>query len=305
MPEAAESESPESKPVEDVIEKVVQIPGGFIVGFTYPLRALIFLKQSPQLWTCVLIPIAINVIIGIALYVGVLFPAWGAIDQWTSGLPNGLAQWLVQAPPKVAHWLAWLPVWAGVVDDVLRWLLAIALLIITGLLLVQFGAIFGAPWYGNLAEQIERIRVGQLPASSMSLAGSLRDVGRAIAFQLKKLLLAIAIFIPLLLGNFFPVLGNGITSLGGTVLAAFLVCLDFLDGPLERRKLSFRHKLGLVLRTLPASLSFSLVCLGLVSVPFLNLLAVPLCVVAGTLFSCDRILPRLSASAATPNKTAN
>ncbi len=282
-----------SGPIEGAIEQVVQVPGGFLAGFTYPLRAVFFLQRSPQLWICVLVPILINIAVGIALYIGVLFPAWGAIDQWTSGLPTQLAQWIQQAPPWLAGALTWLPTWAGVVDDVLRWLLAIALLIATGLLLVQFGAILGAPWYGNLAEQIERICMGQVPAGPMSLSGGLRDIGRAIAFQVKKLILAIVLFVPLLLCNFVPILGGGVVSLGSTVVAAFLVCLDFLDAPLERRKLSFRHKLSLVVRTLPASLSFSLVCLGLVSVPFLNLLAVPLCVVAGTLFSCDRILPRL------------
>lgn len=282
-----------SGPIEGAIEQVVQVPGGFLAGFTYPLRAVFFLQKSPQLWLCVLVPILINITVGVGLYIGVLFPAWSAIDHWTSGLPTQLAQWIQQAPPKLSEALTWLPLWAGVVDDVLRWLLAIALLIATGLLLVQFGAILGAPWYGNLAEQIERICMGQVPAGPMSLSGALRDIGRAIAFQVKKLLLAIVLFVPLLLCNFVPILGGGVVSLGSTIVAALLVCLDFLDAPLERRKLSFRHKLSLVARTLPASLSFSLVCLGLVSVPFLNLLAVPLCVVAGTLFSCDRILPRL------------
>jgi CysZ protein len=282
------------EPIDNVVEQAMLVPGGFVAGFTYPFRALIFLQRSPQLWPCVLVPIVINLLLGVGLYIGLLFPAWGAIDLWTSGLPQGLAQWLTHTPDRVAQALAWLPVWAGVVDDVLRWVLAAALLIVTGLLLVQFGAILGAPWYGNLAEQIERLRVGQLPPAPMNLAVALRDIGRAIAFQVKKLFLAIVLLIPLLLCNFVPVLGSGVASMGGTLLAALLVCLDFLDAPLERRKLSFRHKLSLVGRTLPASLSFSLVCLGLVSMPFLNLLAVPLCVVAGTLFSCDRILPKLS-----------
>jgi CysZ protein len=34
----------------------------------------------------------------------------------------------------------------------------------------------------------------------------------------------------------------------------------------------------------------------LVSIPLLNLLAVPLCVAAGTLFCCDRVLPQLSST---------
>jgi CysZ protein len=40
---------------------------------------------------------------------------------------------------------------------------------------------------------------------------------------------------------------------------------------------------------MPASIGFSLVCLALIGIPFLNLLAIPLCVTAGTLFFCDRI----------------
>ena len=50
-------------------------------------------------------------------------------------------------------------------------------------------------------------------------------------------------------------------------------------------------------RALPASAGFGLVALALVSVPFVNLLAVPLCVVAGTLFYVDRIRGRLGAGA--------
>jgi CysZ protein len=39
---------------------------------------------------------------------------------------------------------------------------------------------------------------------------------------------------------------------------------------------------------LPATAGFGLVCLGLVSIPFFNLFAVPLCITAGTLFYCDQ-----------------
>ena len=45
----------------------------------------------------------------------------------------------------------------------------------------------------------------------------------------------------------------------------------------------------MIRRSLPASAGFGLACLGLVSIPFVNLLSIPLCVAAGTLFFCDRI----------------
>jgi len=53
-------------------------------------------------------------------------------------------------------------------------------------------------------------------------------------------------------------------------------------------RLSFREKLKTVYRYFPASGSFSLLCLGLISVPLLNLFTIPLCIMAATLFICDR-----------------
>lgn len=263
---------------------VIQIPGGVLAGATYPFRALFVLQRSPHLWSCILLPVLLNIVIGGVLYVSLLLPGWKVINQgWQLA-----SRWFVGFP-------TWVIAISNVVDDVLRAVLAVLLFIVTGLLLVQFGAILGAPWYGNLAEQVERIHMGSLPVTGMpTLSRALQDIWRALAFQGKKLLLAIGLGLPLLLLNFLPGLGNGIASVGGIALAATLVCLDFLDPPLERRRLSFRTKLQLFLQTLPASASFGLACLGLVSVPLLNLLMVPLCIIAGTLFCCDQILPRLS-----------
>ena len=68
-----------------------------------------------------------------------------------------------------------------------------------------------------------------------------------------------------------------------------MACLDFFDAPLERRRLSFGQKVRVVRRTLPASAGFGLVCFALAGIPLLNLLVIPVCVAAGTLFYCDRI----------------
>jgi CysZ protein len=108
--------------------------------------------------------------------------------------------------------------------------------------------------------------------------------------------LAVAILL-----NLAPGIGTLAASVGGVMLAATIVCLDFLDAPLERRRLPFREKLGIVFGSLPASASFSLICLGLVSVPLLNLLTIPLCVASGTLFFCDRIYPKLPKPPSLPN----
>ena len=244
-------------------------------------------------------PIVINVVLGIGLYLGLLLPGWGAIDQWTAHLPGWLAERVATLPLWASRLLGWLPAVAGFLDEGLRGLLAIGLFILTGLLLVQFGAIFGAPWYGNLAEQVERTQLGKIPTRALTLQNASEDIGRAIGFQLKKLLLVIGLGLPLLLLNLLPlpVVGSTIASGLGVGLAALLVGLDFLDPSLERRRLGFRRKLGVLLQTVPASATFCLSCLWLVSIPLLNLVTVPLCIVAGTLFCCDRVLPDLDRAA--------
>lgn len=283
------TEEPES----EIIRRVGALPLGVVAGATYPLQALLFIAQNPPLWGGVVIPILVNLVIGAALYAGLLLPGWRGIDQWASGVPIELAQWVATLPSWASRLLNWLPTGATLLDDVLRFLTAIALFVLTGLLLVQFGAILGAPWYGNLAEQTERLRNGQVPTGSPGLSRALQDIWRAITFQLKKLLLLLVVGLPFLVLNFLPPVGTTIASVGGVALAALLVGLDFLDAPLERRRFSFRRKLGVFARSLPASATFSWACLVLVSVPFVSLIAVPVCVAAGTLFYCDRVLPYL------------
>ncbi|TAF54763.1 MAG: hypothetical protein EAZ60_15470 [Oscillatoriales cyanobacterium] len=254
---------------------VITAPLGLLAGFTYPLRAFTLIWQTPKLWTYVLIPVVLNFLIGIGLYLSLLFPSLAGIDVLVADLS-------VRFNDLIASLPAWLSFLGGLTIG-FGWLLRV---------LVQFGVILGSPWYGKLSEQLELLRNGQLPAEApMNLASSFRDLQMAIAFELRKLQLLFSIGIPLLLLNFIPGPGSILSSLGGVALGATIVCLDFLNAPLERRKLPFQEKFEIIRATLPASGSFGLVCLGLVSIPLLNLLAIPLCMTAGTLFFCDRIWP--------------
>ncbi|MGH2366717.1 MAG: EI24 domain-containing protein, partial [Chloroflexota bacterium] len=137
---------------------------------------------------------------------------------------------------------------------------------------------------------IEAIRTGSAhPAPSADLAGAAYDLWRALLYELKKLALVVVVGLPLLLLNVVPVAGTVLATAGGLALGATIACLDFLDAPLERKRLGFRSKLAVVRHSLPASAGFGLACLALVSVPFVNLFSIPLCVAAGTLFFCDRV----------------
>jgi len=242
----------------------------FIAGLIYPFRALGMLTRAPRLWKYVLIPIALNLLVGATLYAGLLFAGLRAIDAAVAGMPA----------------------WAVVFGALLRVLLIVGLLIGTGFVLVRFGVVLGAPWYAQLSNQIELVRSGrQVLPDEAGAQVFVRDLLRALGFEVQKLVLVVLVGIGLLLLNLIPVAGQILATAGGIMLGATIACLDFLDYPLERRLLSFRQKLGLIRSHLPATAGFGLICLGLVSIPFLNLLAIPLCVAAGTLFFCERMQP--------------
>jgi CysZ protein len=239
----------------------------FLSGVSYPFKAFAILNRRSSLWGYVIVPILMNLAIGTLLYAGLLFAGLQQIDAWVAGLTGAMAL------------LGWL----------LRLLLIIVLLIVVGFLLVRFGVVLGSPWYGKLSEELEQLQLGQAPpAQPLTPAGIARDLSRAVQFELKKLALVLPVGLGLLLLNLLPFVGQVVGTAGSIALGATITCLDFFDGPLERRRLRFREKLAFVRNHFPASAGFGLICLGLVSIPLVNLIAIPLCVTAGTLFFCEQ-----------------
>lgn len=299
----------------------------FLAGPTYPLRALRLFLAQPTLRRYMLVPIAINIVLTIGLYLGLLLPGLDGIDRFTQALEAllqswegvapttlgpltwgpfhlGLGQWAVDLGPwHLGPWnlagfnLDFLSDLAGWIGGLLRVLLTLGLFLGSGFLFAQFGTLLGAPWYGKLSETIERHQTGQLQSIEVGLLG---DVGRALSYELKKLLILVLAGIGLLVLNVIPAAGTAVSTILGLGTASLLVGLDFLDSPMERRRLRFRTKLSWVLR--PGTMPFALTCLALVSVPLLNLVTVPICVASGTLFFCDRIWPNLPGATESTHK---
>ncbi len=163
---------------------------------------------------------------------------------------------------------------------------------------MQIGVILGAPWYGQLAEQIQKLKINNLPVEeSFSFGRTIGDIFRALMFEVKKLALVIGCsFLTFVLSIAIAPVAPVIAGIVGIILSTILMCLDFLDPALERRRLSFRNKLGWIIRSAPASIGFGLGCVVLTSIPILNFLTVPICMVAGILFFCDRIWQRIEST---------
>ena len=267
-----------------MLHTIKKVLGGFgtLDGATYPFKALITFIKNPQLIKYIAIPILVNFVVAIALYSGLFYFGWQIIDQ----IQGDLTIWLNQLIANLPQWLGFLTYSVTGLIVIIRFLLGILLLIATGFLLTQFGVLLGAPWYGQLSEQLEKLRTGKVELIELNIVS---DLSRAILYELKKLVLIVLVGIPLLAMNLLPGVGTLISSIGSLSLTTTIVSMDFLDSCLERRRFRFRQKLNIVLKSLPASASFGLVCLGLISIPLVNLVTIPLCVASGTLFICDRI----------------
>ena len=263
---------------------IKRILGGFgtIAGATYPFKALVTFIRNPELIKYIAIPILVNLVVAIALYSGLLYFGWQIVD----GVQGDVTIWFDKFIASLPQWLRFLDYGVSGLIIFLRLFLIIILLIATGFLLTQFGVLLGAPWYGQLSEKLEKHRTGKLELIELNIVS---DLTRAVLYELKKLVLIVLVGISLLLINFLPGVGTIISSIGSLILTTTIVCLDFLDSCLERRRFKFRQKLKVVFKLLPASGSFGLVCLGLISIPLVNLVTIPLCVASGTLFICDRL----------------
>jgi CysZ protein len=254
---------------------------GFFTGISYPFLAIKFLAENKKLWLYLIIPIIINFAVGISTYILLLKPSLNLFDSLT----NDIVIWVDKAIDKLPEWSNFLIYIIIFISLLLKVTLFILLLIIIGFIITQFGSILGAPWYGKLSEQLEILRTGKLEIIELNI---FEDIFRAILFELKKILLILVISLPLFLLNFIPAVGN-ITSLtGGIILTITIVCLDFFDATLERKRLSFRQKLKFIRQGFPTTAGFGLICLTLISVPLLNLIIIPICVSAGTLLVCDK-----------------
>ncbi|MEB3224754.1 MAG: EI24 domain-containing protein, partial [Synechococcus sp.] len=160
------------------------MPVDFIRGASYPFRAVRFITKHPKLWQYLAIPIGVNVVVGSLLYTLTLRWAWRmaiAGYQWISGSLTTLID-------RLPLWLQWLDYGANFLGFLLGVIFISIMFIGVGLILVQFGVVLGAPWYGQLSEQIEKLRTGRF---EMVEVGIFRDIGRAILFELKKLLLVL------------------------------------------------------------------------------------------------------------------
>lgn len=146
------------------------------------------------------------------------------------------------------------------------------------------------PLCDKLSFETERA-IAAPTANSGSVSEFVRETARSLRKALTRILLLIAGHCVLLPLWVVPGAGHAGWTVLSSLWSMFWLAYEYVDIAANRHGLGFRSTLKLILARPVASLVFGALLYGLLWVPFLNLLFMPISVVAGTLVFAKRSSP--------------
>lgn len=248
-----------------------------VAGFRLPFEGALLLLRERGLWGPASVPLLLSVAAfatAIGLVVGYAGALYGLATDWMPVL-------------EATRWYTWL--WIAPARFGLYALGALLFLALAGACLVVaylLASVLAAPFHDALSARVERLVTGGLDDHTQSGArGLLREALRSVREELRRLAFFAAVVGPLVvIGITVP----GAQLVCGPAVFAFTVLflpLDYASYTLDRRHVTFRDKRRWVLARAPVMGGFGIAAFLACAVPLLNLLAMPLLVVAGTLLA--------------------
>jgi CysZ protein len=227
----------------------------FFSALTYPFRGVAFFLRRPALWKYFAAAFAINLILFVTL--AVLFFKHRA----------DLVAWIM--PARFPEWLR----------AALGWILTGAVAVAGLFLFTVVGNILASPFLDAMTERILRELGEQLPPSR----GPLRALLRALVNQTLKLVCfgAIQGLLLLLLATPLAFLHPPLSAF----LAILFLGFEYLDYPLDARRVSIPGRFAWLAGHLGAALGYGLVLFGALWIPFVGYLCLPLAVAGASLLA--------------------
>jgi len=220
----------------------------FFQGINFFLGGLRMLRRYPKLFGLALIPIALTIVVLIAL-------AWGS--AWLVG------EWLQQV--------------AGVEAAGQTLLQAIALLLVlfvAYLIYLPLTRIFLAPFSEKLSHKTSEL--SGLTLSTENEVGFFRSIWEGVKLVALQLILVVIVLIVTI---FLAPVGVPL----GIVITICFCGIDFVDVPLSVRGMSFRQKVRFLWKSRGLVLGFAVAVYLLLHIPLINLLVLPVGVIGATL----------------------
>lgn len=259
-------------------------------ALNYLLRAWQLAREKPLLpW--VVIPALFNLI----LFGGLYYLAGSALSSWISSWADASITgfWSFLAP--VVDFLISATI-------VLVWILLLALFASFFTIAVQ---LIAAPFMGLLAERVDqRICASELPAestSAMIVRTFRRELRKTWDWLWRSVLVLIVVAIVWLIPGV-----NIFASVTWFLWSGWLLGVQYIDYGADTRQTSFNEMKKALSTQKTLVLSFGCAVLALTMIPILNLLIMPVAVIAGTLIWLETLsgLPLKPANQLTEQRTA-
>jgi CysZ protein len=158
--------------------------------------------------------------------------------------------------------------------------LLVAFLLLAVVTFVTLTNLIGQPFFERLSDQVER-RLGHPPAGVD--APWWRTLPRATVESVLLLALVVAVNAPLFVLDLLPGLGQTVVPALQALASGFLLSVELLAIPLQRRGLHLGERLRFAWRHRGAVTGFGVAAFLLFLVPLANVLAMPGSIVGGTL----------------------
>jgi CysZ protein len=249
--------------------------GQLLAGSGLLFEAWRLLRRERSLWPLALVPMVFSTC-AVALALSLIFAYAGELYAGIEAtLPafdvSAWFQWIWLGPAKLAIWLLGYLVFA----------LAAGLALVLALMLASVAA---APFLDALSQRAERLAAGEVvDMTGSGWTGLARDARRSLWSEVQRMSTFLAIW-AVLFGAGFVIPGahliTGPLLLGVTIL---FLPLEYSGYTLDRRQLSFRERRAWVSSHLPRMAGFGIAAFISCLVPGVNLMMIPVLVVAGTL----------------------
>lgn len=268
--------TPSAAPAQSLAQKHAKIT--FLKGFFIAFQGLPWVFGHPNQLALSLIPIALNLAIGIGVFaLGVHYN-------------QDLLTWIFTWPKPDPWWL--LTLW-WISYALVQLVLFAGLALISFLFVVVIGSIIAAPFHEMLSSAVEKAEGGSSTDSAVAQRNFLTDIAAALRDQTILLLIYLSGLLGLALLHLIPALGSIAASTLSLLWTWWFFALEFSDGPLSRWGLNWSEKWRFIRGSTMASLGFGLGAWLMLFIP----LTLPFLVVSGTLFSLalrpsDQIKPQ-------------
>ena len=237
----------------------------FTRGIGYALRGFTLVRER-GVFRYALIPLLVNVVLfGGAIWFGAT--AFGDFIEWL------LPAWLDVALVRIVLWIVF----------------AVGAALISFYAFTLLANLVAAPFNGLLADRAER-KLRGAPGDEGEQRGLLAEVGASFGAEIRKLVYLALWSVPLLVLFLIPGINLAAPFLW-LAFGAWMMALEYADCPLGNHGVVFSRGRRLIGRRRMVALGFGATVMVFTTIPFLNLVAMPVAIAGATALYVNELAP--------------